>query len=188
MYPPPGIQAVIRGSAFANGERLPSAAVAQQVSGDVKLTALGGETRTLAEWLTTFHLAVVVLDPYTSESAWLLETAGRILMNFREADSRVGWVVTADERDARRFLGPWAADLLTFVDPNRDFVAAVELTRLPALVHIRQDHTVLGVAQGWNPQEWAGVTEQLGRIMGWSHPNIPEAGDPGAFEGSPARG
>jgi hypothetical protein len=162
--------------------------VAQQVSGEVKLTALGGEARTLAEWLTTFQLAVVVLDPYTSESAWLLEPAARILMNFREADCRVGWVVTADERDARRFLGPWAGDLLTFVDPDREFVAAVDLRRLPALVHIRQDLAVVGVAEGWKPQEWADVTEQLGRSMSWSHPNIPEAGDPGAFEGSPARG
>ena len=162
--------------------------MAQEVSGDVKLTALGGETRTLDEWLTTFQLAVVVLDPYTRESAWLLETAARILMNFREADCRVGWVVTADERDARRFLGPWANDLLTFVDPDREFVAALELGRLPALVHIRQDKVVLGVAEGWKPDEWTGVTEQLGRSMSWSHPNIPEAGDPGAFEGSPARG
>lgn len=176
------------GSALANSTRLPSPAVAQQVSGDVKLTALGGAARTLAEWLTTFQLAVVVIDPYTAESAWLLETAGRVLMNFREADSRVGWLVTADERDARRFLGPWAKDLLTFVDPNRDFVKALELRRLPALVHIRQDLTVLGVAEGWQPAQWAEVTEQLGRSMSWSHPNIPEPGDPGAFEGSPARG
>ena len=159
--------------------------MAQQVSGEVKLTALGGEARTLAEWLTTFQLAVVVLDPYTHESAWLLETAGRILMNFREADCRVGWVVTADDRDARRFLGPWANQLLTFVDPNRDFVAAVELRRLPALVHIRQDLTVLGVAEGWTPDQWAAVTEDLGRSMSWSHPEHPRSGRPRPVRGLP---
>jgi len=161
--------------------------VAQEVSGEVKLTALGGETRTLDAWLTTFQLAVVVIDPYTHESAWLLETAGRILRNFREADCRVGWVITADERDARRFLGPWANELLTFVDPDREFVAAVDLRRLPALVHIRQDRALLGVAEGWNPPEWAAIAEELARAMSWSHPTIPAAGDPGPFEGSPAR-
>lgn len=154
----------------------------------MKLTALGGESRTLAEWLTTFQLVVVVIDPYTAESAWLLETAGRILTNFRDADCRVGWVVTADDRDCRRFLGPWAGDLLTFADPDRKFVAELDVRRLPALVHIRQDLAVVGLAEGWKPEEWSGVTESLAQSMSWSHPNIPEAGDPGPFEGSPARG
>ena len=76
--------------------------------GDVKLTPLQGEPRTLQEWLTTFHLVVVVLDPYTYESAWLLDTAGRILSEFRGADCRVGFLVTANAEDARQFLGPWA--------------------------------------------------------------------------------
>jgi hypothetical protein len=162
--------------------------VAQQVSGELKLTAVGSEARTLDEWLTTFHLVVVVLDPYTAESAWLLETAGRILVNFAGADCRAAWVVTADETDARRFLGPWAQTLLTFADPNRDFVAALELRRLPALVHVRQDGAVVGRAEGWQPEEWRQITENLGRALSWSHPNLPTAGDPGPFEGSPARG
>ena len=162
--------------------------MAQQVSGAVKLTALGGEARTLEEWLTNFQLVVVVLDPYTHESAWLLETAGRILNNFQDADCRAGWVVTADERDARRFLGPWAESLLTFTDPARGLVAALELGELPALVHIRQDLTVLGVAEGWDPPQWRAIAENLARAMSWSHPNVPEPGDPGPFKGSPARG
>jgi len=160
--------------------------VARQVSGEVKLTALGGEARTLDEWLTTFQLVMVVIDPYTHESAWLLETAGRILANFQGADCRAGWLVTADERDARRFLGPWANELLTFADPNRDLVAALELRALPALVHIRQDCAVVGVAEGWEPNEWRAITDELGRAMSWSHPTIPAAGDPGPFKGSPA--
>ena len=32
--------------------------------------------------------------------------------------------------------------------------AAVELRRLPALVHIRQDLEVLGVAEGWQAAQW----------------------------------
>ena len=93
------------------------------------LAPLDGEPRTLDGWLTTFHLAVVILDPYTYESAWLLETAGRILDNFREADCRIAFVVTADADDAREFLGPWAQRILTFADPDRDLVKALGLER-----------------------------------------------------------
>ncbi|MEY2959306.1 MAG: hypothetical protein RLZZ01_1874, partial [Actinomycetota bacterium] len=46
---------------------------------DLPLQPLGGEARQLDEWLTTFHLASVVLDPYTNESSWILKTAVRIL-------------------------------------------------------------------------------------------------------------
>ena len=36
-----------------------------------------------------FHLAIVVLDPYTYESSWILDTATRVLRNFAAADCRV---------------------------------------------------------------------------------------------------
>lgn len=150
--------------------------------------ALGGETRTLEEWLTTFHLAIVVLDPYTHESAWLLPTAGRILESFRGADARVGWLVTANATDAERFLGPWSREFLTLTDPHREVVKALGLEQLPALVHIRQDLTVLGVAQGWQPEEWQEVCDELAKHMSWSRPVLPGPGDPGAFAGSPALG
>ena len=35
---------------------------------DINLTAINGEVRPLHEWVTTFHLASVVLDPYTNET------------------------------------------------------------------------------------------------------------------------
>ena len=41
--------------------------MASTVALDIKLTTLGGESRPLEEWVTTFHLASVVLDPYTNE-------------------------------------------------------------------------------------------------------------------------
>ena len=131
-----------------------------QVAEDVKLTAVGGRTATIGEWTTTFQLLTVVIDPYTHESAWLLETAGRVLANFRGADCRVAWTVTADERDAKRFLGPWAEEFLTFADPERDLVKALDLERLPALAYIRQDlaigltriaRLVRAVARGLRP-------------------------------------
>jgi len=162
--------------------------VVKQVSEDVKLTALGGEARTIAEWTTTFQLLTVFVDPYTRESAWLLETAGRVLANFREADVRVAWTVTADESDAKRFLGPWADEFLTFTDPDREVVKALELDELPALVYIRQDLAVVGQAEGWDPEEWERLGQLVGKVNSWSHPKLPSTGDPGPFPGSPAKG
>jgi hypothetical protein len=62
---------------------LPSHLVAKDPPADLVLTSLGGEARPLPEWLTTFHLATVALDPYTNESAWILPTATRILEGLR---------------------------------------------------------------------------------------------------------
>jgi hypothetical protein len=162
--------------------------VVTQVAEDVQLTAVGGRTATIAEWTTTFQLLTVVIDPYTHESAWLLPTAGRVLANFRGADCRVAWTVTADERDAKRFLGPWAEEFLTFADPERELVKALDLERLPALAYIRQDLAIVGTAQGWQPEEWEHIGALVGKVNSWSHPKLPGNGDPGPFAGSAALG
>ena len=73
----------------------------------------------LEEWLTTFHLATVVLDPYTNESSWILPTATRILEGLRGSDARVNFLVTADADDAKAFLGPLIEQFLVFTDPDR---------------------------------------------------------------------
>lgn len=165
-----------------------SRAVATDPPGDLALASLDHESRTLAEWLTTFHLAVVIIDPYTYESSWLLETAGRLLEAFRGADCRVAFVVTAPADDARQFLGPWADRLLTYADPDRDLVKALGLTELPAFAYIRQDLRVVGSAEGWDPAEWREVAQRLADDTGWSRPVVPAAGDPQPFPGSPALG
>jgi hypothetical protein len=151
---------------------------------DLSITALGGEPRTLAEWVTTFHLAVVVIDPYTDQSAWILSTASRILDDFVGADCRVGWLVASDADDARAFLGPLADRYLTLIDPDRAVVRGLGLERLPAFVHIRQDLAVVGASEGWHPPEWQSIAANLGKIMSWSHPLVPVPGDPSPFEGS----
>ncbi|CAN5203179.1 hypothetical protein BH18ACT4_BH18ACT4_04050 [soil metagenome] len=153
---------------------------------DTELQPLDAEARSVDEWLTTFHLVVVVLDPFTYESAWLLDTAGRILENFSGADCRVGWLVTGNDDEARQFLGPWATRLLTFVDPDRELVKATGLERLPALVHLNLGGRLAGAAEGWHPEEWRPILANLARIMSWSKPVVPAPGDPAAFEGSPA--
>ncbi len=163
-------------------------AVVTQVPEDVTLTTIGGEGRPISEWVTTFQMLTVVLDPYTKESAWLLATARRVLANFRGADVRTSWIVTADRHDARRFLGPLADEFLTFADPKREAVKALGLERLPALVYVRQDLAIVGSAEGWDPEEWETLGRLVGKVNSWSNPKLPANGDPGAFAGSPAAG
>ena len=155
---------------------------------DLTLTPLNGEPRSLASQLVTFQLAAVVLDPFTNESAWLLETAGRILTHFNGADCRVAFVVTGTADEARQFLGPWADKVLTFADPDRVLVKGLGLNELPAFVHIRQDLRLAAVAEGWDPLEWRSAAEALAKNNSWSAPLIPAEGDPTPYAGSAAAG
>lgn len=156
---------------------------------ELRLRTIDGEERSAEEWTTLFHLLLVVLDPYTDESAWIIDTAGRILEHFSEADCRPAWLVTSRRPGgARQFLGPWAERFLTFHDPDREVVKALGLERLPAMVHLDVDHQIRGSAEGWHPDEWRKVSEQLAKILAWSRPQIPRPGDPLPFDGTPALG
>lgn len=140
----------------------------------------------MSEWLTTFHLATVALDPYTNESAWILPTATRILEGLRGSDARVNLLVTAPEEDVKLFLGPLTKQFLVFVDDDRSVVKALGLEQLPAFVFIRVDGTVPGAAEGWNPAEWRSVADEIAKTTAWEPPDIPILGDPGPFRGTPA--
>jgi hypothetical protein len=153
------------------------------------LTPIRGKPRTVRELLTTFHLVFVALDPFTNESAWILPTAARILTVFDQADCRVAWLVAgATPEECRMFLGPWAEQMLTFADPDREAVKAFGLERLPALVHLGIDGTIAGAAEGWRPAEWRAVTDRLAKMMSWRAPAIPSPRDPAPFAGTPALG
>lgn len=117
------------------------------------LDPIGAEPRPLSEWLTTFHLASVVLDPFTNESSWILETAARVLRGFAGSAVRVNFVVTASDDEARTFLGPMAKEFLVFADPDRAFVRSLGLTSLPAFVFLRSDGTVPAAAEGWDAMQ-----------------------------------
>ncbi|MBW8826064.1 MAG: hypothetical protein JF603_06920 [Acidobacteria bacterium] len=153
---------------------------------ELELVPLEGKARPLSAWLTTFHLVTAVLDPYTAESAWLLPTVGRIFRVYAEADCRVAITVTCSAEEAAQFLGPYAKEFLTFVDPDRATVKALGFEVLPGLVHIRQDLTVAGFAEGWNPEEWRAVTSYLSTAMSWSEPLVPAPSDPVPYAGTPA--
>jgi hypothetical protein len=153
---------------------------------DLVLTPLHGEPRRIDDWVTLFPLALVVLDPFTYESAWLLKEAGRILSSFTAADVRVGWLVTASADEAKEFLGPWAEELLTFSDPERELVKGLSLETLPAFVVVNMANKVETVAEGWDPVAWRKAVSHLATILEWSKPTIPGPGAPGPYPGSPA--
>jgi len=152
---------------------------------DLQLNPLDGPARPLSEWLTTFPLVPVVLDPYTHESAWILDTAHRILSHFAGADCRPCWIVTCDADDARTYLGPYADEFLTFIDPDRTVAAGLQLTSAPALLLVRQDGEVTAKAEGWNSDEWRAVAEAIADVTMWSRPPVPAAGDPAGYSGTP---
>jgi hypothetical protein len=155
---------------------------------ELSLKPLTGPARPIEEWLTMFHLASVVVDPYTVESAWVLRVAARILHNFQGSAARVNFVVTADEADARAFLGPLADEFLVFVDPERATVKALGLEQLPAFVFVLEDGTVAAAAEGWDAHTWGKVADVIASTTSWSRPTLPVAGDPAAYAGSPALG
>ena len=150
---------------------------------DLVLTPLNGEPRGIDDWVTLFPLALVVLDPYTYESAWLLEEAGRILTSFTAADIRVGWLATSTADEAREFLGPWADKLLTFVDPEPRSREGAR-PRDPARVRRRQHgDKIEAVAEGWDPPAWRAAVHQLADV-----PRLVGTGDPRAGRPSPLSG
>lgn len=165
-----------------------SRAMAATLDTEVTLTPLNGDPRPIGDWVTVFHLVVVVLDPYTYESSWLIDTAGRILRNFVGADCRVAFMVTASPEEAEEFLGPWTSEILTFADEDRSVVRALGLESLPAIVHLDHQLNLRASAEGWNPPDWRDFATQLGKAMSWRPPVIPDAGDPSPFAGTPALG
>jgi hypothetical protein len=160
--------------------------VAKAPDPSIDLEHLSGEARPVSNWLTTFPLVLAVIDPYTHESAWLLATIRRIFETFRGADCRVAWLVTADRDGAQQFLGPLAEEFLTYIDPHRTLVKSLELSVLPSLVVLRQDCSLLGAAEGWDPATWRPLAEELAQLTRWSKPTIPTKGDPVAYPGTPA--
>lgn len=155
---------------------------------DLQLAPINGDPMSIEDWLTTFQLALVVLDPFTNESSWLLESATRVLTHFNGADCRTCLLVTGTADEAKQFLGPHATKFLTFADPDRTAVQALGLNELPAFLQIRGDRHIEAVAEGWDPTEWRAVANSLAKGMSWSAPLIPAAGDPSPFAGSAAAG
>ncbi len=152
---------------------------------NLTLLPVTGHSRTVREWLTTFHLLFVAVDPANVRSKWIVPTAARVLSVYEQSDARVAWVVAGDAADARKLLGRWAKDIMTFVDPDLTAVKGFGIETLPAIVHVSQDLTVVNAVEGWDPMAWRELTHELSRRMSWSGPLVPAPGDPGPFDGAP---
>jgi hypothetical protein len=150
---------------------------------DLVLAPITGRPRPLGAWLSLFHLVFVALDPFSERSAWLVETSGRILTNYDQADCRVAFLVAGTPDEARQFLGHWALDILTFADPDLTAVRGFGLATLPAIVHLGLDGTIVNAVEGWDPPAWRALSERLSKIVDWRGPVIPGPRDPAPFEG-----
>jgi len=153
---------------------------------DLVLAPIRGGPHAVAQWVGMFHLLIVAVDPFSERSAWLVDTAGRILTQYEQADCRIAWLVGGAPDEARLFLGPWAEQIMTFADPELKAIGALGLEKLPAIVLIALDSTVVDAVEGWDPDRWRELTENLSRVLSWSKPVIPLASDPAPFEGAPA--
>ena len=162
--------------------------MAISASGDLVLTPLHGDPRPLREWLTTFHLACVALDPYTNESSWILPTAQRVLAAFQGAAVRVNFLIACGPDEAEQFLGPLAEEFLVFCDPDRTAIKGLAIQTLPAFVFVRIDATVAACAEGWNVAEWRRVAKEIATTTQWSSPSLPDQGDPTPFAGTAVSG
>jgi len=149
------------------------------------LASINGPARSVRQWLTTFHLLFVAVDPGNDRSTWIVPTAGRVLTAYEQADCRVAWLVTGTPAEARRFLGRWSSEILTFADPDLTAVRGFGLGSLPAIVHMGMDGEVVNAVEGWDPVEWRQLTAELSKIVRWSRPSIPLPTDPGSFAGAP---
>lgn len=148
----------------------------------VELSTIRGVTRTLEAWTTNFHLALVVL-PGRPEGSAYLRIGRRIADTFSGSDCRPAFLVVGNERAARRVLGDVAHNYLCYLDPEGAFVKSVGLARLPAFVHIRNNSTLAGAAEGWDPNAWSEAVERLAKEMAWTRPLVPAVGDPRPFAG-----
>jgi hypothetical protein len=150
----------------------------------LKLTSSKGVTRTIDDWCTMFHLALVIL-PDRPEASVFVPIAQRIFATFGDADCRTAYVVTGNEYVAARILGRTELAVLTFCDPDKEFVRNLGLERLPAFVHLRQNTTVGAAAEGWDADEWQRVAKELGQAMAWTVPEVRRDGDPRSYRGWP---
>jgi hypothetical protein len=140
-------------------------------------STIDGVTRPLDDWLTMFHFAIVVL-PDSPEAIRFIPVFRDIYKVFGDADVRLALCFPSTPGIARRVLGDVADEFLTFVDPDKAFVNALGLEKLPALVHLRQDTALAGVAEGWDPVAWQKVVNEIGKAMAWTVPSIKDLRTP----------
>jgi hypothetical protein len=158
--------------------------VAQNPDPQLPLTSLTGKTRSLDDWTTVFNLALVLL-PDRPEARAFVPVIERIFATFGDSDVRTVVCVPSTPAVTRRILGDAADRWLVFCDPDAALANSLGLERFPAFVHLRQDTTLVGAAQGWSPTEWQKVVDELARSQHWTSPQVAGRNDPPAGPGWP---
>jgi hypothetical protein len=158
--------------------------VAKSPDPNIKLTSTKGVTRTLDDWATIFHLAMVVMPP-RPEAGMFVPIARRIFQVLGDADCRGLYCVVGDEFIARGVVGEAEHEALVLCDTDGSFVNSLGLTHLPAFVHLRQDTTLVDAAEGWDPVAWQRVADGLAKAMSWSSPTVAGRNDPPRTPGWP---
>ncbi len=153
---------------------------------DLQLTTTTGQSRSLDDWTTMFHLCLVILPDRPEAGAWV-PVAQRIFRTLGDADCRTAFCVTSNAAIAERVIGDLEQPALTFVDPDQAFVKSLGLTHLPAFVHLRQNATVVDACEGWDRAEWKRVAASVAKSMKWSTPEILGSDLPPESPGWPLR-
>ena len=156
--------------------------MAQNPNPSLPLTSLSGVTRTIDDWATIFNLAIVML-PARAEAAAFVPVIQRIYATFGDSDVRTTVWIPSTAAITRRILGSIADDYLTFCDPDGALASSLSIERLPAFVHLRQDTTLVGSAQGWSPSEWQKVANGIAKHVHWTSPNIASKTNPAPSPG-----
>ncbi len=152
----------------------------------ITLRGRRGRERSVDDLTTLFDLCLVVFDArQPSCYRALLPVLDRIDEVLSGADCTVGVLLVAgDDDDAERILGPSASRVAVFVDPEGQAATALGVTAAPALVWITTAPEIAGVVVEWDPPAWRQLLDRLGRKLAWTHPLLPQPGDPAPF---PAR-
>ncbi len=149
---------------------------------NLALSNLHGVTRSLDDWATIFNLAIVMVPARTEATAWN-SVIERIFATLGDSDVRTMVWVPSTPAIARRILGALVDRYLVLCDPDQTLATSLGIERLPAFVHLRQDTTLVGAAQGWSPTEWQKVADEIARHVHWSSPMIAAANGPSATPG-----
>lgn len=155
----------------------------------ITLRSHRGRERSVDDLTTLFDLCLVVFDAcQPSCYRALLPVLDRIDEVLSGADCTVGVLLVAgDDDDAERILGPLARRVAVFVDPEGQAATALGVTAAPALVWVTSAPEIAGVVEGWDPPAWRQLLDRLGRKLAWTHPLLPQPGDPAPFPGRALR-
>ncbi|HTK16711.1 MAG TPA: hypothetical protein VL769_09990 [Acidimicrobiia bacterium] len=150
----------------------------------LQITSYKGVTRTLDDWATVFNLAVIVL-PDRPEGAAFVPVVERVFATLGDSDVRTIVCVPSTKAIAKRILGDAVDRWLVWLDPERAFVESLGLERMPAILMLRQDTSLVTAAQGWSPTEWQRVANEIARHEHWTTPLVAGRGDPAPTPGWP---